>query len=95
MNDSDLVHVNYDACLKVELYRGRVLPMEAIGTFKNGILEGPGKVTFDDQSSIISTFSKGDIKGMVRRFDNKKQLEEIYYQDIRPKGFSWHRHNNY
>ena len=47
---------------------------KVVGTFKDGTLNGPCRVFFADEISMIGTFVNGDPKGLLRAFDAKGQL---------------------
>ena len=47
---------------------------KVVGTFKDGTLNGPCRVSFADEISMIGTFVNGDPKGLLRAFDAKGQL---------------------
>ena len=50
------------------------LVKKVFGTFKDGTLDGPCRIFFDDGISMIGTFVNGDPKGLLRAFDAKGQL---------------------
>ena len=60
-----------------------------VGTFKNGTLNGPSRVFFTDEISMIGTFVNGVPKGLLRVFDAKGQLLDMFYEDVRKHGHMW------
>ena len=59
---------------------------EAVGTWKNGTLLGPGKIIMDDKSMLIANFQNGRPSGFIRKFKNRSNdanLTELYYEDLR------------
>ena len=48
---------------------------KVVGTFKDGTLNGPCRVFFADEISMIGTFVNGDPKGLLRAFDAKGQIK--------------------
>ena len=72
----------------------RKLVEKVVGTFKNGTLNGPCRVFFTDEISMIGIFVNGDPKGLLRAFDAKGQLLDIFYEDVRKNGHMWMNKNN-
>lgn len=68
--------------------------VEIIGTFKNGVLHGPGKLIKKDGSIRISHFKSGGFSGFIRDFDADGILKTIQYKDIHFKGSAWHLSSN-
>ena len=60
-------------CTDRDLYNGKLVK-KVVGTFKDGTLNGPCRVFFADDISMIGTFVNGDPKGLLRAFDAKGQL---------------------
>ena len=68
--------------------------IEAVGTFLNGTLNGPGKVKFQDGSSIIAEFKSGVPFGMVRKWSADKTFTSLAYveNDLKiSKNRQWRR----
>jgi len=51
-------------------------------------------VFFDDEISLIGTFVNGDPKGLLRAFDAKGQLLDMFYEDVRKHGHMWMNKNS-
>ena len=86
-NDQESICVNRG-------YFNNMAPTEVVGTFKNGLLDGQVKLKFSDNSSVIATFENGSQKGLLRNW-NFGDLTQMSFKDLKPKGFTWLRDNNY
>ena len=75
-------------CTDRDLYNGKLVK-KVVGTFKDGTLNGPCRVFFADEISMIGTFVNGDPKGLLRVFDAKGQLVDMFYEDVRKNGHMW------
>ena len=80
--------IENEACASRGQYKGK-LARSVVGTFKNGSFHGPGKVIFEDGSSIISDFRNGTPAGLTRSFTSNGKLSQIFYEDIMIKGYKW------
>ena len=63
-------------------------PVEFVGNFKNGTLEGPGKISMENGVVYVANFINGFPVGLIRSFDKDGALKEVYYEDLRRKGYS-------
>ena len=79
-------------CTDRDLYNGKLVK-KVVGTFKDGTLNGPCRVSFADEISMIGTFVNGDPKGLLRVFDAKGQLVDMFYEDVRKNGHMWMNKN--
>ena len=75
MNCSTFV-LNRRVCI-----RNNANVIEAVGTFVNGTLNGPGKVTFKDKTIIVGNFTRGIPIGMLRKWTAEKKLKSLSYID--------------
>jgi hypothetical protein len=80
-------------CADRNSYNGKLVK-KVVGTFKNGTLNGPCHVFFTDEISMIGTFVNGDPKGLLRAFDAKGQLLDMFYEDVRKNGHIWMNKND-
>ena len=67
---------------------------KVVGTFKDGTLNGPCRVSFADEISMIGTFVNGDPKGLLRAFDAEGHLLDMFYEDVRKHGHMWMNKNS-
>jgi hypothetical protein len=81
------------ACLEVKPMKGKLFT-ELVGTFVNGTLEGMAKVNFDG-SMIIGNFKAGNPLGQRRIWNREGDLVQMFYSNIRPFGWGWHRYGDY
>ena len=70
------------------------LVKKVVGTFKDGTLNGPCRVFFTDDNSMIGTFVNGDPKGLLRVFDAEGHLMDMFYEDVRKHGHMWMNKNS-
>ena len=67
---------------------------KVVGTFNDGTLNGPCRVFFTDDISMIGTFVNGDPKGLLRAFDAEGHLLDMFYEDVRKHGHMWMNKNS-
>ena len=60
----------YKSFFKLTVFIRNARITEAVGTFKNGILSGIGKVKFESNMTLISNFENGIPMGIRRLWDN-------------------------
>ena len=82
-----------EVCVERGSYRGK-FATSVTAIFKNGSFHGPGRVVFEDGSTLISDFKNGTPAGSTRRFDKNGKLMEIYFENIMPKGYKWVNFND-
>ncbi len=81
-----------NVCLSTRVrHKGHKI-IEAVGTFENGTLTGPAKITFSDKSMVIADFKKGAIDGLRRGFMANGDLEVYsYMKSTCQQGPLWNR----
>ena len=68
---------------------------EVVGTFKNGQLEGTAKVTYADNTSLVSNFEHGHPVGMRRTWTSKNNLHDFFVWKGYLKSIAWTRSYDY
>ena len=66
------------------------MPNALIGTFVNGLLEGPAKFVITEQQLMIGTFANGTANGLRRIWNSDGDLEAVeFFQDGLKIGRCW------
>ena len=68
---------------------------EVVGTFKNGYLQGTGKVKFTDNTTLISHFENSTPVGKQRSWTKQNDLDYFLYREGKTKSISWFRKPDY
>ena len=78
-----------EICLKVNKVLGRD-PIEIIGTFSNGTLNGNAKIVLHDGRVIIANYINGLSDGFAREWDKNRTLEFAGFYQV----LLFHFHGN-
>ncbi len=85
----DLNHVHDNLCISL----GVKNVQEMVGSFKNGQVHGPAKITFaDDGGLIIANFKHGQYFGLKRDWSSDGVLEQVSYFNKVIMSSSWWKH---
>ena len=68
---------------------------EIVGTFKHSEVIGTAKFIFENNYTLIANFEQNVQKGLVRHWNGKHELSELFYEDLKRKGRTWLRYDHY
>ncbi len=83
-----------DVCFVVNGFSGNNVK-SVVGTFANGVLEGPAKLTYEDGSVKIANFKNGFFFGYRRDFGADAELNSVSYYNFRANSMHWYRVKDY
>jgi hypothetical protein len=80
---------NHSIPIQLDEFQGQ-LPIEIVGTFVNGLLEGQAKILLEGKELIIASFHEGMNNGLRRIWDTAGNLSFVgFYQDGISIGKCW------
>ena len=75
--EGELKNKNKTCIIRNNMNGNKVI--EAVGTFLNGMLHGPAKITFEDKSMLISNFVNGIPIGKLKNIIELKRIFILVY----------------
>ena len=75
--------------MRWHLFQGK-MPIQVVGTFVNGLLEGNAKIVLQNQELIIGSYQRGGAHGLLRVWNSEGALTFVgFYQDGVRIGRCW------